>query len=202
MPVNVYSYSGHGRDSMGKRGPPDLGKTATIKRRRIDVYLPTLEAKERWNAAAIGRHQKVSEMVFELVETALAPRPAEDGAPPLVMAQRLDEVEAELSAQRQRGGELELLKESLERELEAYRAQDVLDVPRVPKVDSRIVRVFSQARGRDGRARTVEIAELRKVLRLTPKHEAELKALNVALEHMELHGWIRRSGRGWVWVGA
>ena len=186
---------------MGKRGPPDLGKTATIKRRRIDVYLPTLEAKQRWSEAAARRHQKVSEMVFELVEGALAPLPAGEAESYHAATQRVDEVQAELAAQRQRNDELERLKENLERELEAYRAQEILDIPIIPKVDSRLVRIFSQARGHDGRARAVEIGELRKALRLSPKQENELKALNVTLEHMELHKWIRRSGRGWVWIG-
>ena len=29
-----------------------MGKTETIKQRRVDVYLPSLEAKEKWTALA------------------------------------------------------------------------------------------------------------------------------------------------------
>ncbi|HWG89366.1 MAG TPA: hypothetical protein VNZ52_00810 [Candidatus Thermoplasmatota archaeon] len=186
---------------MGSRGPPDLGKTKTIKQRRIDVYLPTLEAKERWGEAAAKRRQKVSEMVFELVETALAPPVGADQATPQQLVEELEDLRADLEAQRRRIEELTLLKESLEQELATYRAQAVADTGGVPKLDSRLVRLFSEARGRDGRHRVVEAPEVRKALRITARDEDQGKALNLSLEAMELHGWIKRAGKGWVWHG-
>lgn len=178
-----------------------MGKTETSKQRRIDVYLPTFEAKERWGEVAVKRRQKVSEMVFELVETALAPPATSEAASSQELLKELEDVRAELGEQRARNEELTLLKESLEHEIAQYRAEAVVDAQGMPKMDSRLVRLFSQARGKDGKNRVLEAGEVRKALRITGKNEAEAKALHKSLEGMELHGWIKRSSKGWVWSG-
>lgn len=185
---------------MGKRGPPDRGKTETVKQRRIDVYLPTLEAKDRWRQAAAGRGQKVSEMVFQLVEGALAPSGEQDAASAQDLVRRLEDAQAELNAQRGRNEELAMLKERLEGELEEYRAEAVLGEG-LPKMDPRLVRLFEQAKGRDGKPRVLDASEVRRAMRVTGKDAAQARALHVALEALELHGLLKRTSKGWVWNG-
>ncbi len=85
-----------------------LDRTLTVKQRRIDVYLPTLEAKKRWNEEAAKRNQSISQLVFELVELALRPpdEPTESGEAAEVKAAKLAQ---EVDALRRRNEELEVL---------------------------------------------------------------------------------------------
>jgi len=49
-----------------------LDRTKTIKRRKLDIYLPTMEDRNRWKAAARLRGLSTSRWVYEVVERHLA----------------------------------------------------------------------------------------------------------------------------------
>lgn len=177
------------------------GHAKTIKQRRIEVYLPSLERKDAWSQEARARGQSLSVFVFSVVEDALSADAAE-------AEQRADELEGavadltnESAALRQRIQELETLNDRMDRDLEEYRAQDFLREEPVRKLDPRLIRVLSDAKTRYGRARVVGEAELHRVLRLKRQDETRLKALARQLEFLELHEIVRKSGKGWMWIG-
>jgi hypothetical protein len=176
-----------------------LDKTLTIKQRRIDVYLPTMEAKERWNGEAAKRGQSISQLVFELVELSLAAEPetTNDRVPAL-------EAESAKLAQenerlRRRNDELEALQQRAMEDLAQYRATEFLGGSPVKRLDSRLIRLLSEAQTRQGEARPVDQPEIVRSLRI--KGEEELKALAAQLELLELHELVRKSTKGWVWSG-
>ena len=176
-----------------------LDKTLTVKQRRIDVYLPTLDAKKRWNTEAAKRNQSISQLVFELVELSLTPEPeaAKDRIPGL-------EAEAARLAQeneglRRRNEELEALHQRATEDLAQYRATEFLGGSPVKRLDSRLIRLLSEAQTRSGERRPVDHPELVRTLHV--KGETELKALAAQLELLELHEVVRKSTKGWVWNG-
>ncbi|MCA1812033.1 MAG: hypothetical protein LC623_08500 [Halobacteriales archaeon] len=175
-----------------------LNKTLTVKQRRIDVYLPTLEAKARWKHEADKRGQKVSEWVFQVVELSLIQEP--EAASP----NRVPELEAEVArlgqeveGLRQRNEELEVLNQRATEDLAQYRAQEFLGGSPVKRLDSRLVKLLSEAQTRQGEPRPVDQPEIVRSLHL--KGEPELKALAAQLELLELHEVVRKSTKGWMW---
>jgi hypothetical protein len=178
------------------------GKTATIKERRIDIYAPTLEVKDRWDGHAGRRKQSRSQMVFELVELALAAETGRLEAAPGEEALRVEDLHAQLALLRRRNQDLESLKERLERELEEQRALTALGEAPLPNLGPRLISVFSEARGADGKHRAVDAGEIRQALQVGPGDGLRLRELQQAIATLEVQGMIRTQPRGWVWIGS
>ena len=53
---------------MSKAGRPNLGKTATIRKRCVSVYLPTLEAVGKWKKKAAEADLSLSHWVIKMVD--------------------------------------------------------------------------------------------------------------------------------------
>lgn len=175
-----------------------LDRTLTVKQRRIDVYLPTLEAKKRWNEEAAKRNQSISQLVFELVELALQPEePSESVEGAEVRAAKLAQ---EVDALRRRNEELEVLHQRAVQDLAEYRALEFLGGSPVKRLDARLVKFLSEATTRTGEPRAVNQAELVRALRIKGS-EAELKSLAAQLELLELHEVVRKGAKGWTWNG-
>ena len=49
-------------------GRPNQGKTETIRQRKIDVYLPTVELMQQWKRAAEASGMPLSKYILEVVE--------------------------------------------------------------------------------------------------------------------------------------
>ncbi|MEA3203578.1 MAG: hypothetical protein QOI63_1253 [Thermoplasmata archaeon] len=176
-----------------------LDKTLTVKQRRIDVYLPTMEAKKRWNEEAAKRGQSISQLVFELVELSLMEEPeAVNDRVPALEAETA-RLAQENEGLRRRNEELEALQQRATDDLAQYRATEFLGGSPVKRLDSRLVKILSEAQTRSGERRPVDHPELVRTLHV--KGEAELKALGAQLELLELHEVVRKSTKGWVWNG-
>jgi hypothetical protein len=175
-----------------------LDKTLTVKQRRIDVYLPTLEAKARWNAEAAKRNQSISQLVFELVELALQP-PEEAVGPTEDFAAKAAKLAQEMEALKRRNEELEALYERAAQDLVEYRASEFLGGNPIKRLDPRLLKFLSEAKTRTGEPRPVDHPELVQALRIKKGSEAELKSLAAQLELLELHEVIRKGSKGWTW---
>jgi hypothetical protein len=175
-----------------------LDRTLTVKQRRIDVYLPTLEAKQRWNAEAAKRGQSISQLVFELVELAL--QPAEEPESRLDVEAKAAKLAQEVDALRRRNEELEALHQRATQDLAEYRALEFLGGNPVKRLDARLVKFLSEATTRTGEPRPVNQPELVRALRIKGS-EAELKSLAAQLELLELHEVVRKGAKGWTWNG-
>src|SRR5688572_11447556 len=174
-----------------------LDRTLTVKQRRIDVYLPTLEAKQRWNAEAAKRNQSISQLVFELVELAL--QPAEEPSEPREdFEAKASKLAQEVDALRRRNEELESLHQRATQDLAEYRATEFLGGNPVKRLDARLVKFLSEAKTKTGESRPVDQPELVRALRIKGS-ETELKSLAAQLELLELHEVIRKGAKGWTW---
>lgn len=176
-----------------------LVKTKTIRQRRIDVYLPSMEARDAWSAAAKKRGQSVSQMVYDLVDTGLNDDSKDLEKDVRVHREENAELKERIALLNARIGDLEALKARLEDDLEEYRAEGWNQPIQRKKLDSRLVRVLSTAVTLDGKHKAVSEEELHKSLRIKPSDLDRLKALNEQLEVLELHELVRRAKKGWVW---
>jgi hypothetical protein len=184
------------------RGRPNQGKTETIKERRVDIYAPDLRVKARWDKEAERRKKSRSEMVFELVELALAAEKDPGAtAPNGALSGRVEELQAQLGILRRRNQDLEALKERLERELEEYRALVATGETPLPNIGKGLVGLFSGAFGGDGRARPVDAAEVRQALGIEAADMVRMRELQQAIATLEVQGLLRKHAKGWVWLG-
>lgn len=174
-------------------------KTKTIKKRRVEVYLPTIETRDNWKAQAKERGMTLSDFVFQTVETALDQRPETVAADLLELQEQLDDQQHELDSLTRRNNELNELKDRLEGALSKYRARDFLYAEPVKQIDNRLVKVISEARHRNGKPRLVSDAELRKRLQVDADDIESLKGITAQLEFLERHGMVARRKDGWAW---
>jgi hypothetical protein len=175
------------------------GKTETIKQRRVDVYAPTEESKARWQAAAKDKNIPLSRYAGQILEIYLGEESADLQRDIQDLRRHVVDIESENSDLVKKLEDSELLRGRLERDIELYRAQELLSAAPIKKLDPRVVSAFSEARGHDGRLRAVASSELYKKLRIGRDEIERLNAVNLQLEAMELHEMILPSGKGWVW---
>lgn len=180
---------------------PNLGKSATIKERRIDIYAPDLGVKGRWDQHAARRKQSRSEMVFELVELGLALETGKLGATVARDGPKADELRAQLAALRRQNQDLQEAKERVERELADVRAAIAVGEAPLPNLGHRLVSLFIEAVGADGQPRPVDASELRRALQIEPGSLARTRELQQAIATLELQGMVRAHAKGWVWLG-
>lgn len=117
-------------------GRPNQGKTETIRQRKIDVYLPTLELMQQWKHAAEVSGMPLSKYILEVVEQHRM------GAvrvtmPPALLEEKANKLEKELAALQMRFDTLNLAFHNQEVELSrlssAYQSAKggSLDIPMV-----------------------------------------------------------------------
>lgn len=178
-----------------------LDKTLTVKQRRIDVYLPTMEAKHRWNQEAAKRQQSISQLVFEVMELELNKQPDDQVNRTAHLEQELSKALQDNEQLRRRNDELEVLHKRAEEDLQEYRAMEFLGGDPIKRLDSRLIKFLSEARTRIGAYRAVDHQELVRALRIKKGSESELKALAAQLEMLELHEVVGKTSKGWIWNG-
>lgn len=117
-------------------GRPNQGKTETIRQRKIDVYLPTIELMQQWKHAAEVSGMPLSKYVLEVVEQHRM------GAvrvtmPPALLEEKANKLEKEMAALQMRFDTLNLAFHNQEVELSrlssAYQSAKggSLDIPMV-----------------------------------------------------------------------
>jgi len=99
-----------------------MGKTDTIKDRRVDVYVDTIDRKERWSRIAEEKDESLSQFVQQCVEYAI-----EQGGPDFTElgeeSKQIQELEEEVRELRQDVKQKQIVIEKLESELKELRTQ-------------------------------------------------------------------------------
>lgn len=169
-----------------------------LNQRRVDVYLAAAADKDRWNDEAERRGMPLTQLVIQIVEAGLAP-PSEMEASAPALAQEVDNLGQQNATLHRRVVELEALLTRAEADLAEYRAQQFLGPSAVKQLEPRLVRLFADARDHYGRLRIVDEKELKRVMAV--KTEVQADALAKQVEFLEAHEIVKRSGKGWIWIG-
>lgn len=181
--------------------PRGQNKTLTIKQRRVEIYLPSLETKDEWNKAAEKRGQSLSEMVFLLVHRHLHGEDDESRRRVNALTKDVAKLETDLTNALSRVEIVEALNERLERDLRVYRTQEYTDQRTEAPMDARLIRLFRSSKDRDNRYVVLSEAELRKALRIPLRDHAGATALSAQLTLLERSGAVRKATGGWAWNG-
>jgi hypothetical protein len=140
-------------------GRPNQGKTETIKQRKVDVYLPTIELMGQWRETAEASGMPLSKYILEVVEQ------HRQGAqritmPPAMLEEKANKLEKENAALQMRFDTLNLAFHNQEVELSrlhsAYQDARVggLDIPMLKS----LIQAFEAIPGKSIHAGTLMIS--------------------------------------------
>lgn len=172
-----------------------MGKTETIKRRAVYVYLPAEEMAERWKQRAKRSHSSISKFVVERVEDSLRKEGDEDQPKRIELIKQLKELKVE---NEKLGRDNEILRKAYERldsEVKRYRAKPFLveGFKGVRKYDRKLVELLR-------RGRVVSSDEILEELGIDHSETDLVKAVSRQLENLEAYGLVKATARGWQWT--
>lgn len=171
----------------------EKSKTDTIKQRRVDVYLPSIDMKKKWKEVADERGQSLSKFVIELVEDSLN-REDED----YESRQELLEENRELKEKiKELEKDVKVYRESydkLEEELKEHRAKDFTESGGSRKFSKELIQLLKKER-------FVEFEDIYDKLDIDPSDTEMVKAFQEQLKTLEEYGLVKEEDRGWRWQG-
>lgn len=172
-----------------------MGKTESIKERRVDVYLDTIDRKDRWTRIAEEEGQSLSKFVQKCVEYTI-----EKGGPDFVelgeRSKKIQDLEKEVKELRKELKQKEIVIERLEADLKRYRMEPFLeeDFEGVRDYDDDLIDIL---RGSD----RITSEELVQRLDVDQTDTELMQGLDNQLQQLESYGLIAHTTGGWRWVG-
>jgi len=174
---------------------PNKGKTKTIKKRAIYVYLPSEPMAENWKNKADHAGTSISKFVIDKVEDSIRQEEGEEGyLNRLDLINNLSKQEEELKKLRKDNRLQEKLIDNLDNELKKFRAQPFLDESfrGVRSYNKELINLLKVGGNITGE-------ELLFKLNIEPSQTELIKSINKQLEMLENYGLVEYVGRGWKW---
>lgn len=172
-----------------------MGKTETIKKRAVYVYLPSIGMAEDWKERAEKAGTSISKFVIERVEDSIRREEGEEGyLTRLALIQRLNNTEEELKRLRRDNRLLKKLVDNLDNELKRYRAKPFTEEAfmGVRAFDRELISVLR-------RGGTFSEDDILAELTIDRTDTELVKATNNQLGVMEDYGLVEFTGKGWKW---
>ena len=176
---------------------PNRGKTKTIKKRAIYVYLPSQQMTNEWKFRADKAGTSISKFVVERVEDSMRKEEGEEGyRSRLELIQKLSTVEEELRTLRSENRLLKKLVDNLDTELKRYRTKPFLEegFRGVRQFDKELIDFLKEGGSYSGK-------DILSRLNVNPSDTDLVQAVNRQLEVLENYGLVEYVGRGWKWKG-
>jgi hypothetical protein len=173
---------------------PNKGKTETIKKRAIYVYLPSQKMADDWKSKADKSGNSISKFVIDRVEDSIRKEEREDYLSRLELIKKLGAADEELKQLRKDNRLLKKLVNNLDTELKRYRAKPFLeeDFKGVRRFDKELIDLLKQGGSMSG-------DEILTRLNISSSDTNLVKAVNKQLEVLESYGLVEYVGRGWKW---
>ena len=161
------------------------------------AYLPSVQVVEDWKARAKKSNVSISQFILEHVTNSLRQEEGEEAYKP--RAELIDEVRKKDEAFEELTRQHEITRLALERveeELRRYRAEPFLEAKfhGIRSYDRQLIALLRK--GQD-----VDSDHLLRLLRIKPKETDLVKAVSNQLENLEAYGLVRKTRRGWKWIG-
>lgn len=172
-----------------------MGKTESIKERRVDVYLDTIERKERWTQAAADEDESLSKFVQKCVEFTI-----EKGGPDFAelgqRGKKIQELEQQVKELRKEVDQKDIVIEKLESDLKRYRMKPFLDdgYEGLREYDRELIEIL---KGAD----RLTSEELVRRLGVDQTDQDIMRGVDAQLQQLESYELIAHTPHGWRWVG-
>ena len=165
----------------------------TLKKKKVDVYLPSLDMRQRWKQAALEKGVSLSRFVVEYVENQL--HEDESYATRNEMQNRIDALEEENVEFRRKRNHLEIVVDKLQEELQVYRRQPFLDenFQGIRQFEQKLIGVLKQKK-------SVRDDVVFREVGIKPTDSDGMKALQRQLLSLERYGLVKKTLEGWSWI--
>jgi hypothetical protein len=173
---------------------PNKGKTKTIKKRAIYVYLPSQKMADDWKTKAEKSGNSISKFVIDRVEDSIRKEEEQDYLSRIELIKKLRVAEEELKQLRKDNRLLKKLVDNLDTEMKRYRAKPFLenDFKGVRRFNKELIDLLRQGIAYSG-------DEILTCLGISYSDTDLVKAINRQLEVLENYGLVQYVGRGWKW---
>lgn len=163
------------------------------KSRYVWLYLPSKEAKERWQALADEAKTPLSTFCISIIEEKLAED--EEHKPRRAVIKELESLKAENQTLREDLRQKEAVLQRYEAELRRYRAEPFqADQFQGIRPYSREIVDILKVRG------YVDGYQLLEMLSIGPNESEAIKAVWAQLTELEKYGLAETNGKGWKWI--
>lgn len=173
-----------------------MGKTETIKQRTVYAYLPSEEARTKWEKAAQAAGTSLSRFIVDVVERTLREGEDEDYRSPKEIWKENVEVREANKLLTEEKRMMSALVEKLEDEVRRYRTELFLEGPQVRRVRQYEKDLIDLLR----EGGVVSSEEILRRLRIKPTDTASAQAIRIQLENLQAYGLVHATPRGWRWV--
>jgi len=172
-----------------------MGKTESISDRRVDVYLGTIERKERWTELATEEGESLSKFVQQCVEYAIE-RGGPDFAELGERSKEIQELTEEVNELRKEVEQKDIVIDKLQTDLQRHRLEPFTedDFEGVREYDRELIGILQGADRITG-------DELVQRLDIDPSETELMQAIDSQLQQLEDYGLIDSTAKGWRWVG-
>ena len=174
---------------------PNKGKTKTIKKRAIYVYLPSQKMAEDWKSRADKAGSSISKFVIDRVEDSINKEAGEEGyLNRLDLIKKLSNANEELKQLRKDNRLLKRLVDNLDTELKRYRTKPFLEegYQGIRRFDKELIDLLKEGGSYSG-------DDILTHLNINPSDTDLVKAVNEQLEVLESYSLLAYVGRGWKW---
>lgn len=171
----------------------EKSKTETIKQRRVDVYLPSIDMKEKWSEIADERSLSLSKFVIETVEETINNNDEDFESRQELLQENRDLKEKVKELQQ----EVEMHKKSYEKvqdELKEHRAKDFTSTGVKRQYSEKLVDLLRKRE-------FVRFEDIYEELDIDPSNTEMVKAFQEQLKTLEEYGLVEEKNRGWRWKG-
>lgn len=167
--------------------------------RRVDVYLPTPDDKDRWRVIAEDRGMTLSKWIIAVVEEVLQQN--EGARPREVLLKEINELKEEIAGLMERNRQQATIIDQLEKEVRRYRSQPFLaeDFEGIREFDKELVKVLRESRAIDGKPKPINDQDIMKYLGVGLGESEAVKALSRQLAILESYGLVESTTKGWRW---
>ena len=171
-----------------------MGKTDTIKDRRVDVYLDSLERKEEWTELADDADMSLSQFVQSCVAYAIA-----QGGPDFLetgeAAEEIQNLNKRIQGQKNTLKEKDMVIEKLRTDLKQHRSEPFLDEDFEGRrqFDTELIEVLQGAE-------TIRSEDLFRRLNVDSQNVELIQGIQSQLERLEEYGLVKETVHGWRWI--
>jgi len=160
--------------------------------RYVNVYLPSKDDKQRWEAAAKGKGLTLSKFIFGTVESVLS---GKEETPRYELVQELSDLKVEVQKLSSELKMKNLLLEKLEAEIykTRYASFGEPDHEGIRRHDEELIALLKQGKAFDGNV------ILRK-LGIDPRDSEAVKLVSNQLETLSRFGLVKETSAGWRWI--
>ena len=172
-----------------------MGKTETILKRKVCIYLPSIKHKKRWEELAKKQKVSISKFIIEHVENSL--NQEDPGYKTRAeMQKEINDLKKENEELRKDNKIKRIVIDKQEEELRRYRSLSFLEKPepKVRKYDRDLINLLRKEK-------IVTYDRILEYLKIDPRDSDVMKAISVQLETLEEYGIVRSTQKGWRWIG-